>query len=104
MVRLTPKRSPSASSGNLAPGSSACSMIARRSARQIVPTLSADFNGFAVSKAIGSRGSAPRRKAVARIACMSLRHCPTNFHWEQRYSETRQISSGSGLASQLHAL
>ena len=34
MVRLTPKRSPSESSGSLAPGSSACSMMARRSARE----------------------------------------------------------------------
>jgi hypothetical protein len=40
MVRLTPKRSPSESSGSFAPGSSACSMMARRSARQITPTLS----------------------------------------------------------------
>ena len=42
MVRLTPKRSPSASSGSFAPGSSACSMIARLSARQITLTLSDD--------------------------------------------------------------
>ncbi len=42
MVRLTPKRSPSESSGSFAPGSSACSMIARRSARQITLTLSDD--------------------------------------------------------------
>ena len=33
MVRLTPKRSPIASSGSFAPGSSACSMMACRNAR-----------------------------------------------------------------------
>src|SRR4029079_2733397 len=42
MVRLTPNLSPSESSGSFAPGSSACSMMARRSARQITPTLSDD--------------------------------------------------------------
>jgi hypothetical protein len=40
MVRLTPNLSPNESSGNFAPGSSACSMMARRSARQITLTLS----------------------------------------------------------------
>jgi hypothetical protein len=42
MVRLTPNLSPSESSGSFAPGSSACSIMARRSARQITPTLSDD--------------------------------------------------------------
>jgi hypothetical protein len=82
MVRLTPKRSPSESSGNFAPGSSACSMMARRSARQITLALS-DGSAFllAVRGAIGeSRGNIRlqsailyhTRPAAERLNCMQF--------------------------------
>jgi len=51
MVRLTPKRSPSESSGSFAPGASACSIMARRSARQITLTLSAIPQSYCLDEA-----------------------------------------------------
>src|ERR1700712_5736897 len=81
MVRLTPKRSPSESSGSFAPGSSACSMMARRSARQITPTLSDDSaflpagGGAIVESPQGSTSNATSYhewSTVERLNCMQF--------------------------------
>jgi hypothetical protein len=70
MVRLTPNLSPSESSGSFAPGSSACSMMARRSARQITPTLSDDSAVLLAAR--GAIGESLKR--VLRMA-LSYHNC-----------------------------